>query len=238
MARPARVVMRWRKPCLRIRLLTFGWNVLFIWNPGKSIGSAESWPGNAEKMDLKRLLRAGEKVKGRAPSRKKPFAVPGRMVPRRCSRPVEKSDSAWRYGPSGGDQRWNPRSWLRFYGPSILACCWRAISSYFPLATAVGRAPSEVFGGRSVPGFRGYPQMWMWLWKPPGRVADCGGWVGALCYAFRGMAGPVERVSEDLARICLNRKLAKVAVPARTWRRPQPGHPGCPEWLPPAMGAG
>jgi hypothetical protein len=27
--------MRWRKPCFRFRLLTFGWNVLFISNPGE-----------------------------------------------------------------------------------------------------------------------------------------------------------------------------------------------------------
>ena len=72
----------------------------------------------------------------------------------------------------------------RFDGLSILACGWRAISGYFPLSTAVSRAPGEVFGGRSVPGFEGYPQMWMWLWKLLGQVADCGGWAGAICYAF------------------------------------------------------
>jgi hypothetical protein len=40
--------------------------------PVKSIGSAVFGPGNAKKMDLGRLLRAGEKVKGQTPSRKKP----------------------------------------------------------------------------------------------------------------------------------------------------------------------
>ena len=33
-------------------------------NPGKSIGSAVLGPRTAEKVDLSRLLRAGEKVKG------------------------------------------------------------------------------------------------------------------------------------------------------------------------------
>ncbi len=38
----------------------------------------------------------------------------------------------------------------------------------------------------------GYPQMWMCLWKPMGRIADVGGWLGAFCYDFGRMAGPVE----------------------------------------------
>lgn len=42
-------------------------------NPVKSIGSAVFGPGTAEKMDLGRLLRAGDKVKGQTPSRKKPM---------------------------------------------------------------------------------------------------------------------------------------------------------------------
>jgi hypothetical protein len=63
-------------------------------NPVKSIGSAVFGPGNAKKMDLGRLLRAGEKVKGQTPSRKKPYAVPRRVACSRCAPPVEKSDSA------------------------------------------------------------------------------------------------------------------------------------------------
>jgi hypothetical protein len=50
--------------------------------------------GNAEKVDLRRLLRAGEKVKGQTPSRKKPYRVSSRVERSRSVEPVEKSDSA------------------------------------------------------------------------------------------------------------------------------------------------
>ena len=62
--------------------------------PRNSIGSAVLGPGNAEKVDLGRLLRAGEKVKGQPPSRKKLFLVSGGVERSRNAQPVEKSDSA------------------------------------------------------------------------------------------------------------------------------------------------
>ncbi len=86
--------MRWRKPCLRFRLLTFGWNVLFMKTPGNRFGTGEFGPGKAEKMDLWRLLRAGDKVKGQKPSRKKPWPSPRPLDLSPYSEPVEKSDSA------------------------------------------------------------------------------------------------------------------------------------------------
>jgi hypothetical protein len=67
---------------------------------------------------------------------------------------------------------------------SILDCRWRAISGYFPLIECGCSRSGRGFGGRSVPGFWGYPQMWMWLWKLLEQIADCGGWVGAFCYSF------------------------------------------------------
>ena len=63
-------------------------------NPGKSIGSAVLGPRTAEKVDLSRLLRAGEKVKGQRLSRKKWYLASDPVE--RCWPPqlVEKSDSA------------------------------------------------------------------------------------------------------------------------------------------------
>ena len=149
-------------------------------------------PQNDEIVGDRRLLQVGEKVKGQSPSRKKPY---GRPVSRHLSPPSptgEKSLSDLTIRGSGQHIKDEMRGLDSDpNGPPYSLSAgerFRATSPWLSQLFALQARFFEV-DPCLIPG---YPQMWMCLWKPMERIADVGGWLGAFCYDFGRMAGPVE----------------------------------------------